>query len=77
MRSGSTRGCSRRSSTALSLPGKGRFGGPKAAFLKWFIELTQDFIYYRDFERFWNDRTMAWPRDIYTAIARKFIARGI
>jgi rifampicin phosphotransferase len=61
----------------LELAGRGRFGGPKAAFLKWFIGLTQDYIYYRDFERFWNDRTMAWPRDIYTAIARKFIARGI
>jgi pyruvate,water dikinase len=61
----------------LQLASRGPFGSAKAAFLKWFIELTQDFIYYRDFERFWNDRTMAWPRDIYTAIARKFVDRGI
>jgi len=56
---------------------RGIFGAPKAALLKWLIELTQDYFYYRDFERFWNDRTMAWPRDIYTAIARKFIKRGL
>jgi phosphohistidine swiveling domain-containing protein len=55
----------------------GVMGPLRAAFLKWFIELTQDYMYYRDFSRFWNDRTMSIPRDMYTAIARTFIKRGL
>ena len=62
---------------ALGRAGKGLLGRVKAAALKKLIAVTQDFIYYRDFERFWNDRTMSRPRDIYTAIARKFIARDL
>jgi pyruvate,water dikinase len=62
---------------ALSRAGKGLLGTLKGAGLKWLISVTQDYIYYRDFERFWNDRTMSRPRDIYTAIARKFIKRDL
>jgi pyruvate,water dikinase len=57
--------------------GRGIFGAFRSAFLKWLIELTQDYVYYRDYSRFWNDRTMSIPRDMYTAIARNFIARGL
>jgi pyruvate,water dikinase len=56
---------------------RGMFGPAKAAVLKWLIEITQDYIYYRDYERFFNDRSLARPRDMYTAIARKFIERGL
>jgi len=63
---------------ALTRAGKGLLlGSARAVALKWLIRVTQDYIYYRDFERFWNDRTMSRPRDIYTAIARKFIARDL
>jgi phosphohistidine swiveling domain-containing protein len=62
---------------ALTRAGKGPLGPLKAPALKWLIGVTQDYIYYRDFERFWNDRTMSRPRDIYTAIARRFIKRGL
>jgi rifampicin phosphotransferase len=63
---------------ALARAGKGLLLGlARAAVLKWLIGITQDYTYYRDFERFWNDRTMSRPRDIYTAIARKFIARDL
>ncbi|MFC1822887.1 PEP/pyruvate-binding domain-containing protein [Thermodesulfobacteriota bacterium] len=57
--------------------GKQELGFLKAPFFKWFVNLTQDYIYYRDFERFWNDKTMSRPRDIYTAIARRFIKQGL
>jgi pyruvate,water dikinase len=63
--------------TALDRAGKGLLGALRAPALKWLIDVTQDYLYYRDFERFWNDRTMSRPRDIYTAIARKFIERGL
>ncbi len=62
---------------ALTRAGRGPLGLLRAPALKWLIEVTQDYIYYRDFERFWNDRTMSRPRDIYTAIARKLIERGL
>jgi pyruvate,water dikinase len=42
-----------------------------------FVKLVQDYFYYRDFERFYNDKNMGRPRDFLTAIARKFIARGL
>ena len=63
---------------ALSRIGTGRLGRLKSQGpLKWLIDVTQDYIYYRDYERFWNDRTMSRPRDLYTAIARKFVKRGL
>lgn len=42
-----------------------------------FVKLVQEYFYYRDFERFYNDRNMGRPRDFLTAIARKFIRRGL
>ena len=33
----------------------------KAPFLKWLIELAQDYMYYRDFERFWNSFQLDRP----------------
>jgi rifampicin phosphotransferase len=62
---------------AISRAAKGPFGPLRAPVLKWLIGVAQDYLYYRDYERFWNDRTMSRPRDLYTAIARKFIARGL
>jgi len=62
---------------ALARSAEGPLGALKAPFLKWLIGVAQDYIYYRDFERFWNDRTMSRVRDMYTAIARKFVDRGV
>jgi pyruvate,water dikinase len=42
-----------------------------------FVKLVQDYFYYRDYERFYNDKNMGRPRDFLTAIGRKFIARGL
>jgi len=38
---------------------------------------VQDYFYYRDFERFYNDKTMSRSRYLYEAIARRFVARGL
>jgi phosphohistidine swiveling domain-containing protein len=43
----------------------------------WFVELVQDYFYYRDFERFYNDKTMSRSRYLYEAIARRFVASGL
>ena len=62
---------------ALARAGRGLLlGSARAAALKWLIGVTQDYIYYRDFERFWNDRTMSRPRDIYTAIGTEVHRRA-
>jgi pyruvate,water dikinase len=53
------------------------FGSLKAAFFKWYVELTQDYYYYRDWERFHNDKNAQRNRPMLTAIARKFIERGL
>ncbi len=53
------------------------FGFLKAAFFKWYVELTQDYCYYRDWERFHNDKNALRPRPMLMAIARKFIQRGL
>ena len=53
------------------------FGMVIAPFFGWLTDLTQQYNYYRDFERFYNDKDMARPRDFLLAIARKFIARGL
>ncbi|MBI1180368.1 MAG: hypothetical protein GC201_07400 [Alphaproteobacteria bacterium] len=42
-----------------------------------FVKLVQDYFYYRDFERFYNDKNMGRPRDFLTAIGRKYIGRGL
>ena len=48
-------------------------GELQAPFFLWFLALVQDYMYYRDFERFYNDKTMSRSRDLYEAIARRFI----
>jgi pyruvate,water dikinase len=53
------------------------FGSLKAAGFKWYVELTQDYFYYRDWERFQNDKNGLHRRPMITAIARKFIQRGL
>jgi pyruvate,water dikinase len=52
-------------------------GALQAPFFEWFVELVQDYFYYRDFERFYNDKTMSRSRDLYEAIARRFIVAGL
>ena len=48
-------------------------GTLRAPFFTWLVELVQDYVYYRDFERFYNDKTMSRARDLYEAIARRFM----
>jgi pyruvate,water dikinase len=52
-------------------------GAWQAPFFEWFVSLVQDYFYYRDFERFYNDKTMSRSRDVYEAIARRFAAAGL
>jgi pyruvate,water dikinase len=52
-------------------------GELKAPFFAWFVDVVQDYFYYRDFERFYNDKTMSRSRDLYEAIARRFMAAGL
>jgi rifampicin phosphotransferase len=52
-------------------------GSLQAPFFEWFVELVQDYVYYRDFERFYNDKTMSRSRDLYEAIGNRFVARGM
>ena len=56
---------------------KQSFGSLKAAFFKWYLELTQDYCYYRDWERFHNDKNALRPRAMLMAVAAKFIQRGL
>jgi phosphohistidine swiveling domain-containing protein len=55
----------------------GAMGALQAPFFDWFVALVQDYCYYRDFERFYNDKTMSRSRDLYEAIARRFVANGL
>jgi pyruvate,water dikinase len=55
----------------------GPLGSLQAPFFEWFVDLVQDYFYYRDFERFYNDKTMSRSRDLYEAIARRFTAKGL
>jgi pyruvate,water dikinase len=63
------------------LVGLQRMAGEPAAdradVFAWFVSVVQDYVYYRDFERFYNDRTMSRSRDLYEAIARRFVASGL
>jgi phosphohistidine swiveling domain-containing protein len=52
-------------------------GQLQAPFFAWFVELVQDYVYYRDFERFYNDKTMSRSRDLYDEIGRRFVAKGL
>jgi pyruvate,water dikinase len=49
----------------------------RAELFIWLVEVVQDYFYYRDFERFFNDRTMSRSRDLYEAIGRRFLAKGL
>ena len=55
----------------------GLLGAVQALFFAWLTDITQQYYYYRDYERFYNDKDMARPRDFLAAIARKFIERGL
>jgi pyruvate,water dikinase len=52
-------------------------GSLKAAFFKWYLELVQDYFYYRDWERFQNDRDGLHFRPLLTAVGRIFVERGL
>lgn len=52
-------------------------GADRAQVFKWFVELVQDYVYYRDYERFYNDKSMSRSRELYLAIARRLIATGL
>lgn len=53
------------------------FGSTKAPFFEWLLDLVQDYSYYRDFERFYNDKTMSRSRDLYGHIAQRFLAKDL
>lgn len=55
----------------------GETGAVQAPFFDWLVDVVQDYLYYRDFERFYNDKTMSRSRDLYEAIARRFVAKGL
>ena len=56
---------------------KGPMGFIRAPIFGWFVELVQQWMYYRDFERWYNDKTMARPHDFLHALGRRFVRRGI
>ena len=56
---------------------KRRLGYVLAAAFNWFVNLVQEYIYYRDYERFYNDEEYGRPRDYLVFVARKFIERGL
>lgn len=49
----------------------------KVPFFSWLVDVVQDYFYYRDFERFYNDKTMSRSRDLYGHIARRFVANQL
>jgi pyruvate,water dikinase len=51
--------------------------GSRADLFEWFVEHVQDWYFYRDFERFYNDKNMARNRYHLEAIGRKFLAAGL
>jgi pyruvate,water dikinase len=52
-------------------------GSLKAAFFKWYLELVQDYFYYRDWERFQNDKDGLHFRPLLTRVGRMFVERGL
>jgi pyruvate,water dikinase len=52
-------------------------GSLKAAAFKWYLELVQDYFYYRDWERFQNDRDGMHFRPLLIAVGRIFVGRGL
>jgi pyruvate,water dikinase len=61
----------------ITLARRGLFGPLKGAFLGWYLGLVQQYVHYRDWERFTNDRSKAYPRAAQLAIGRRFVARGL
>lgn len=55
----------------------GRSPADRAEAFIWLVELVQDWFYYRDYERFYNDKTMSRSRRLYEAIARRFVSAGL
>ncbi len=55
----------------------GRTAADRADVFAWFVDVVQDYVYYRDFERFYNDKTMSRSRDLYEAIARRLMAHEL
>ncbi len=52
--------------------------GPlKAALFKWYLELVQHYFYYRDWERFQNDRDGMHFRPLLTKVGRMFVEREL
>ncbi len=52
-------------------------GSLKAAAFKWVLELVQEYFYYRDWERFQNDRDGMHFRPLLTTVGRLFVERGL
>ncbi|MBT7370063.1 MAG: hypothetical protein HN816_05405, partial [Gammaproteobacteria bacterium] len=52
-------------------------GALKSAFFKWYLELVQEYFYYRDWERYQNDKNGVRRRPMYCAIGRRFVERGL
>ena len=49
----------------------------RVPFFAWLVDFVQQWMYYRDFERFYNDMTMCRPRDWLTVLAHRFIRQGL
>ncbi len=49
----------------------------RAPFFAWFVELVQQWLYYRDFERFYNEKTLSRPREWLSVLGRRFVDRGL
>ncbi len=60
----------------LSRMGGGQLN-ERAEVFEWLVDLVQDYCYYRDYERFYNDKNMARPRHLYQAIGRKLTRAGV
>jgi len=52
-------------------------GSLKAAFFKWYLELVQDYFYYRDWERFQNDKDTMRLRPLLNKVGRMFVERNL
>jgi phosphohistidine swiveling domain-containing protein len=52
-------------------------GSLKSAFFKWYLELVQEYFYYRDWERFQNDKDGMHFRPLLTGVGRMFVKRGL
>ncbi|MBW2275334.1 MAG: hypothetical protein JRG96_18870, partial [Deltaproteobacteria bacterium] len=53
------------------------WGSLKAAAFKWYLELVQDYFYYRDWERFQNDKDGMHFRPLLTKVGRMLVEKGL